>query len=226
MNDLPKSENTPVKVVLNDKTLIIHLSKTSSILSWAPLNGGLTKSNYIFNHECDNFQDNDLGTIFNSVINRNNLPHNSIGLVTGANVSRYEELFLSNGRLWVHTIATIGLNNARSVGDSADVDLDTQIVRPGTINLIISCNALPHVSGLVEAIHIATMAKTYAMVESEVKSKKSEQLATGTGTDCIVVAGGGEIQENYCGMHTVLGEMIGKAVKEIIQKGIQKWPDS
>jgi len=224
MSDLPKNENTPVKVVLKDKSLIINLPKTSSILSWAPLNGGLTQSNCIFNHECDDFNENDLGSIFNSVISRNNLPPDAIGLITGANVSRYEEAYLENDDLWVHAIATIGLNNARSPGDLADVSLGQRVNTTGTINIIVSCNALPYVSGLVEAIQLATMAKTFAMIEAGVKSKKSGQLATGTGTDCIVMAGNGEIQENYCGMHTVLGEMIGKAVKEITQKGIQKWP--
>ncbi len=222
MNDLPKKKTTPIKVVLNDKSLIINLPKISSILSWAPFNGGLTESNCIFNHECDHFEENDLETIFSSIISRNNLSSNTVGLITGANVSRYEEVYLENGGLWVHAIATIGLNNARSVGDSADVD--QTIHKPGTINLIVSCNALPFVSGLVEAIHVATMAKTSAMIEAGVKSKKSKQPATGTGTDCIVVTGSGEVQENNCGMHTVLGEMIGKAVKEIIKKGIQKWP--
>jgi adenosylcobinamide amidohydrolase len=225
MNDLSKIENTPVKIVLKDKSLIINLPKTSSILSWAPFNGGLTQSNCIFNHECDHFEENDLVAIFNSIISQNNLPSDVIGLITGANVSRYEEAFLENGRLWVHAIATVGLNNARSAGDSADIALGQQINKTGTINLIVSCNALPQVSGLVEALHLATMAKTSAMIEVGVRSKKSKQLATGTGTDCIVIAGSGEIQENYCGMHTVLGEMIGKAVKEIIKKGIQKWPE-
>jgi adenosylcobinamide amidohydrolase len=225
MNDLPKSKNMPVKVVLKNKSLIIDLPKTSSILSWAPFNGGITTSNCIFNHECDHFEENDLESIFNSVINQNNLPSDAIGLITGANVSRFEEAYLESDDLWVHAIATIGLNNTRSAGDLADVSLGQRVNKTGTINIIVSCNALPHVSGLVEAIQIATMAKTSAMIDAEVKSKKSKQLATGTGTDCIVVAGNGEIQENYCGMHTVLGEMIGKSVKEIIKKGIQKWPE-
>lgn len=225
MNNLPKKKTTPIKVVLKNKTLIINLSKTSSILSWAPFNGGLIKSKCIFNHECEHFEENDLSSIFDDIANRYSLASNTVGLITGADVSRYEETFIENGPLWVHALVTVGLNNARSAGDSADVDLGQSVNKPGTINLIVSCNALPHVSGLTEAIHIATMAKTSVMTESGVLSKKSNQLATGTGTDCIVIAGSGEVRENYCGMHTILGEMIGKAVKEIVRKGIQKWPN-
>lgn len=226
MNDLPKIKSTPIKIVLKNKSLIINLPKTHSILSWAPFNGGLTRSNCLFNQGCDHFEESDLESIFKSVIKQNNLPSDAVGLLTGANVSRYVEIFLVDGPLWVHAVATVGLNNARSVGDPADVILSQPVDRIGTINIIIICNALPYASGLVEAIHIATMGKTSAMIEAGIKSKKSEKLATGTGTDCIVIAGSGEVQENYCGMHTILGEMIGKAVKEIIKKGIQKWPDS
>ncbi len=225
MNDFFTSENAPVEVVLKDKTLIINLSESSPIISWAPFNGGLTEANCIFNHECEHFEENDLGEIFDDIINRYNLPYNAIGLITGANVSRYQEAFLQRGSLWVHAITTVGLNNVRTAGDSADVASDPLVIKPGTINLILSCNALPHVSGLIEAVHLATMAKTSAIIEAGVKSKKSNQPATGTGTDCVVVAGSGEVNENYCGMHTVLGEMIGKVVKEIISKGIQNWPE-
>ena len=65
------------------------------------------------------------------------------------------------------------------------------------------------------------MAKTATLINLGVKSLKSGLPATGTGTDCIVVAGTGEINENYCGMHTVLGEMIGKVVNEIISKAVE-----
>ncbi len=225
INNLPGKIITPVKVCLKNKTLIIDLPQASSILSWAPFNGGITESSCIFNHECSDFEEEDLNTIFEDTIQRYNLPSNATGLITGANVSRYKEVFLESGPLWVHAVATVGLNNARSVGDLADVGLNEVDNKPGTINLIISCNALPHVSGLIEAIHVATMAKTAAIMEAVVVSKKSNQIATGTGTDCIVVAGSGELQEIYCGMHTILGEMIGKAVKEIIQKGVQNWPN-
>lgn len=214
------------KIILKERLLIIKLPKVSSVLSWAPFNGGITESNCIFNHECGDFEENSLNKIFDNIVKQNDLPFNSVGLVTGAKVSRYEEVFLRNGALWVHAIGTVGLNNARTVGDSADVVLNEAVNKPGTINLIISCNALPQVSGLVEATHIAAMAKTAAVMEAEVMSKKSNQIATGTGTDCIVMAGNGEIQENYCGMHTILGEMIGNAVKEIVIKGIQNWPNS
>jgi len=53
-----------------------------------------------------------------------------------------------------------------------------------------------------------------------VKSRKSDRPADLTGTDCLVVRASGEIAEDQCGLHTVLGEMIGRAVYTSVAKGI------
>jgi adenosylcobinamide amidohydrolase len=98
----------------------------------------------------------------------------------------------------VYAIATIGFNNARSAGDSADVDLDQLVNKPGKINLIVSCNALSYVSVLIDSINIATMAKTFAIIEAGAKSKGSKQLAMSTETDCILIAESGKFQDIYC----------------------------
>ena len=58
----------------------------------------------------------------------------------------------------MHGIATVGLDNARAVGDTADVPLQTTPNQPGTINLVLACNALPDLSGKMEAVHMVTMA--------------------------------------------------------------------
>ena len=214
-----------IKITIKSKTIVIGLQRPFTVLSWAPFNGGLTETTCIFNHECEKFEENDIPQIFDNVIRKHELPDNSVGLLTGAKISRYQEAFLKSDRIWVHAIATVGLNNARTAGDKADVVQGETANQNGTINLILASNALPHVSGLMEAAHVATMAKTSTMIETGIKSKKSGEPATGTGTDCIVVASSGEVKENYCGMHTVLGEMIGNTVKQVIAKGIDKWPN-
>ena len=115
----------------------------------------------------------------------------------------------------------MGLTNARTAGDAADAPLGASGKKSETINIILACNALPKLTGRLEAVHTITMAKTATLINLGIKSLKSGLPATGTGTDCIVVAGTGEINEDYCGMHTVLGEMIGKVVNEIISKAVE-----
>jgi adenosylcobinamide amidohydrolase len=55
-------------------------------------------------------------------------------------------------------------------------------------------------------------------------SRKSDRPADLTGTDCVVVGASGEIEEDQCGLHTVLGEMIGRAVYLAVSRGILELP--
>lgn len=211
---------SPISTTLAKNTLVIKFPKPWPVLSWAPYHGGYTVSSCVFNHQLGKFNEKDLDSIFRNVRDSLDLPEDATGLITGCDIKNYRECVLNSGPLWVHGIATVGLGNARAVGDDADVPLQKTPNQPGTINLVLACNALPDIVGKIEAIHIATMAKAEALREAGVMSAKSGRPATGTGTDCIVVAGSGEINENYCGMHTVLGELIGKVVHQVISKAI------
>ena len=65
---------------------------------------------------------------------------------------------------------------------------------------------------MAEALAMAAEARVAAVQEAGILSRRTKRPATGTGTDCIVVASssrGGTQQ--YCGKHTLLGELIGKA---------------
>jgi len=211
---------SPVSTTLANNTLVIKFPRSWPVLSWAPHRGGSTISSCVFNHQLGKFNENDLDSIFKNVADSLRLPEDATGLVTGAEIKNYRECVLNHGSLWVHGIVTVGLANARTAGDTADMPLQTAPNPPGTINLILACNALPDISGKIEAVHVATMAKARALRDMGVTSEKSGRIATGTGTDCIVVAGSGEINENYCGMHTVLGELIGNVVYQVITEAI------
>ncbi|MDA0691019.1 MAG: adenosylcobinamide amidohydrolase [Nitrospinae bacterium] len=216
----PETACSKISTTLAKNTLIIKFPEPWPVLSWAPHNGGNITSSCVFNHQLGKFDEKDLDSIFNNVTNSLNLPKDAIGLITGAEIQNYRECVLTHNSLWVHGIVTVGLANARTAGDEADVPFQTPPNPVGTINLVLACNALPDISGKIEAVHVATMAKARALRDMDVMSEKSGLPATGTGTDCIVVAGTGEIQENYCGMHTVLGELIGKVVYRVITGAI------
>lgn len=216
-----KKPDSPIKITLKKNTLLIKFPKPWPVLSWAPYRGGNTVTSCVFNHQLGKFNEKDLGSIFQNVVDSLGLPEDATGLITGCDIQNYQECVLTSGPLWVHGIATVGLANARAAGDEADVPLQSRPNQPGTINMVLACNALPDLAGKTEAVHMATMAKSGALREAGIVSEKSGRPATGTGTDCIVVAGTGEIDENYCGMHTVLGELIGKVVNKIITQAIE-----
>jgi adenosylcobinamide amidohydrolase len=148
----------------------------------------------------------------------------TVGLMTAANVDAYHDCFLVSSGAWVHAVATIGLANARSVLDDADVELGDRCGSAGTVNLVVATNALPTIEGRIQAIHIASAAKAAAFRDTRSMSRKSDRPADLTGTDCIVVGASGEIKEDQCGLHTVLGEMIGRAVYRVVSRGIAELP--
>ena len=133
----------------------------------------------------------------------------SVAMMTGADVSAAAYELQTHQELQVAAWTTAGCSNALSVGDSATVERTS----PATINIIVAVNQPLSRNALVEAVQIATEARVLAVQKAGVKSVVSGNLATGTGTDCIVVAApSGDPIHQYCGKHTRLGELIGKAV--------------
>jgi len=96
--------------------------------------------------------------------------------------------------------------------------------QPGTINtlLFIGAQLLPGVLG--QAFMTAVEAKAAAMQLLAVPSKASRFLATGTGTDQLVVASLAQDQSVYtsAGKHVLLGQLTGQAVSESILEAL-KW---
>jgi adenosylcobinamide amidohydrolase len=119
-------------------------------------------------------------------------------------------------------MVTAGISNARCAGDSADIHTFQPDANPtGTINIIISTNATMSPAAMVESVMLATEAKTVAMRKLGVKSPVSGAIATGTGTDAIVVASGfGSETIHYCGKHVIFGEMLASAVIEAITESL------
>jgi len=81
--------------------------------------------------------------------------------------------------------------------------------------------------GLLEANAIATEAKTLALFDAGVKSRRSGKLATGTGTDCTVITcprpTWGKPSEPYAGKHTAIGAAVGDAVQRAVHAGVEDW---
>jgi len=204
--------------------LVVRFPKVFECLSWAPWNGGESSASVVVNRQIDahvSCSTNRIFEDFQRLFKELTLvPEDTIGLMTAANVNAYHDCFLTSSGAWVHVVATVGLSNARSVRDDADVELGCRCGSTGTVNLVVATNALPTISGRLEAIHIAAAAKTAAFRDARVISTKSGRQADVTGTDCLVVASSGEVEEDHCGLHTILGEMIGRAVYKTVFSGI------
>ncbi len=158
------------------------------------------------------------------------LPHEKcVTLGTAANMRNAVFREASFKDLSVLAVCTGGVEgNAGRVGDPATVFEengrfhqvgDIKPVLHGTINTMLFINRELTEGAMVRSIMTSTEAKSAVLQELAVGSKYSSGLATGTGTDQIGVAcvmnTGTPLAS--AGKHSMLGELIGKAVHAAIK---------
>jgi adenosylcobinamide amidohydrolase len=207
------NHSIPWRWEVRDRTLIVRFDAPFRTLGWAPLGGGFSRARVVANHQVP---EDERGATeapqqyLRRTIRRLALdPRGVVAMMTGAHVGRVAYAFAGRGSLVAGAWCTAGCTNALRVGDRATFGL----AAPGTINLIVALNEPFEDSALAEAVQIATEARVVAVQGAKVASKRSGKLATGTGTDCLVIAAPvGKTAHRYCGKHTVAGELIGRAV--------------
>lgn len=140
------------------------------------------------------------------------------GMMTAASMDSLRVTERSDGDGRLACLVTAGIQNARRAGDPAD----EQPVA-GTINITLVCNQRFTPAAAIEALLVATEAKTAACHDLAVVSPVSGKLATGTGTDsiCLLSALEGNSAVEYCGKHTRLGEWIGGATYDAVLDSVR-----
>ncbi len=149
----------------------------------------------------------------------------SIGFLTSASMDSYAASQLSFEKLKIETHLTSGLSNARSAGDKAEYrKVLSEVKSGGTINTIIICNTPLSLQAAVEALMVSAGAKARVLQEMGIKSRASDAIATGTGTDSSVIIypeSKNRAEEiKYTGMHTITGELIGQTVISALKKSL------
>lgn len=134
-------------------------------------------------------------------------------------VSVAEEVY---DEYWVMAVTTAGVKtNAMRVGvdKASGIERNGKFEKIGTINNIILTNAILEAPALASSFITITEAKNVALQEIDIRSAYAPALlATGTGTDQIIVVSGLDYKYTYVGGHTKLGEMMAQAVtKSTIQ---------
>ncbi len=89
---------------------------------------------------------------------------------------------------------TVGLSNARSVLDDADVELGYRCGSSGTVNLVVATNALPTIRGRVRGDPHRRLGESRRISGTGATSRKTDRPADLTGTDCLVVGASGEVE--------------------------------
>lgn len=215
----------PWRWQINGATLAVFLPAAYRVLSWAPLGGGLRPASVILNHQIEdgNRAATEAASAYLSRLVRaiGHDPRSAVAMMTGASVARAAYASARRNGCVAGAWCTAGTRNALRVGDPATVESATV----GTINLIVAVNRPLSAAAMVEAVQIAVEARVLAVQQAGLKSVRSGRPATGTGTDCVAIASpstasvarssateiGGVRVEPYCGKHTRLGELIGRA---------------
>lgn len=141
------------------------------------------------------------------------------GVMTAASMNSLRHAVMGDDITRLACFVTAGIRNARRAGDPADEKL-----QPGTINIALVCNQTFTPAAAIEALLIATEAKTAACYDLNIKSPVSNQTATGTGTDSICLLSapikGNATPVEYCGKHTRIGEWIGAAAYQAVHASL------
>lgn len=209
-------------LLVSDRWLELKLSETHSSLSWATVGGGWISTNKAYWLKVSN---TDLSPdIIPEEFYRNRLAEigereEVLGFLTSASLLDHSISIAEEEEFSVRCISTVGLGNAVRIGDKV-----SNPGKIGTINLILQFSHALTFSASLEALTLATEARTLAVLEAEIQSIYGSKSATGTGTDCIGILSplsGPAI--DYTGKHTIFGSLIGRATYDSIRNGIENW---
>ncbi len=220
-----------------EDTLLVKLPYPCRVLSTSCLNGGYQENlQAVFNHHIpptkhnpEDFEGGSVEAYLKMVVvaKLGFSTRNVAGLITAA---RMENAALKTAKfksLEVTAIATAGIDiNGGRAGDPAFYFENNYqwIFVGGTINILlfINGNLLPQT--LVQALITATEAKSAALQELMAPSRYSRGIATGSGTDGIVVVSNTNSPNIFtdAGQHSKLGELIGITVKDVVKEALEK----
>lgn len=213
---------------IREKTLVVSFSSPHRVLSWAPLHGGVCQAEHVMNCQIPLSADRQVireqlqeppAVYLQRRAHRLGLRGTTVGMMTGVKLERLTQRHTDSACFRVSCFATVGCTNVLTVGDQGNYLED---VPPGTINLIVICNQPLTLGAMVEAVEIVTEAKVRAFYGAGVRSVVSGLPATGTGTDCVAIACPLQGRRHrYCGKHTKLGELVGRAVLMCIAEGLR-----
>ncbi|MCO4784752.1 adenosylcobinamide amidohydrolase [Marinomonas atlantica] len=210
-----------VQLIKDVHYIALLLPFECKVLSSSVLNGGLSCTRSFLNLKVDQHAPAPWPMPEETLSNKTKalaLPQPTTAMMTAASMDSLGYCKESRAELVVECWVTAGLSNVRRVGDSSD-----EQPKAGTINISLYINHHLSDTALVEALMMVTESKVTAIRDAGIVSPISGSPASGTGTDshAVFCTKQGEVV-NYCGKHTLIGELIGKAVLSACSTSIEK----
>lgn len=222
------------------KNLALHFAGPRNILSTSAFHGGYHNNfTCIFNfdekaeedNQCDMKADTYEKHLEQIAIELGLNPDTCTGLSTAADMENLvikEQNFVltDSSTLTVTAIVTGGIDkNGARPGDPAcwqEIKGNYYPVTPGTINIFVHIDANLTPGAMARSIVTCTEAKTAATEELLCPSLYSSGIATGSGTDGVIIISNptSPIQLTAAGKDSKLGEMIGSTVKKATREAL------
>lgn len=214
-------DDSSLSVTCERPLLIVRFATEHAVASWAIIRGGLRRASAVVWYETNERElrpPAKATEILQARLDGAGL-HDAVGLMTSRRVDSYSETEVSHGEVSAQCIATVGLGNALRVGD-----LPGSSGRIGTINLLCRVSTSLTPEAQLEALSLAAEARTLAVMQGNVPSRRSGRTSTGTGTDCTVIASPlSPRMIGYAGKHTAVGYAVGAAVSAAVRDGVARW---
>ncbi len=194
--------------------LLLRSEAPLHTLSSAVVGGGFARVHYILNrHVHKHYTHPDPAADLRAFASEAGIGEPFVGMMTAAFLDQAHLVRLQHGDVTLVGIGTVGLSNPTAAGLTLPAPTG-----PGTINLILLVDAHLTPAAMVNAVITATEAKCAALVAGGVRSPAGHP-ASGTSTDAVVIActGRGPAMP-YAGPVTGVGWLIGRAVREIVQR--------
>lgn len=218
------------RLVCTEQAAVLTFSGPRAVLSTAANGGGLRRDlNAVFNYcdcgpagVCLPMEGETLQEHQRAVALRLGLdPEHTTGLDTAVNLDNMVLITRQWQELWVTAAVSAGADvNALCAGDSATLTEEAGKLCPvpaGTINIFLITGQALSPGAMVELVLTVTEAKTALLRDLMQGSSVSSRLATGTGTDGVVVICR-DSRSDPCllngGKHFKLGELAAQAVSE------------
>lgn len=200
--------------------LELDLGTPHRVLSWSITNPGFVTTSRIVWREVRNAdlpRDLDVSDWFRRELAAKGWS-NATAMLTSRDLDAYETADATVENVTARCVATTGLSNAERIGHR----VDRSGTNWGTINIAVQLSTPLSDAALVETISVAAQARTAAVMD--IGHTLPTGIATGTGTDCIAIATPpGDVP--YAGLHTAIGEAVGRAVYEAVHAGARIWMD-
>jgi len=225
-----EQKNTQDIIEHTSEYVHIEFPNSRRVLSSAPHNGGLVDADHLlilrvmenFNGTKGPFEP--LADTFRNYCRRKEWAGITVGMMTSARMTSFRSVRRSARGVEISVLVTAGISNARRAGDPAEYRVFDEVgIKPGTLNIIILTHAVLTQTAQVEAVMVATEAKTAVLQDIGATSPVTGKMATGTGTDAIAVVSGSAPPEiRYCGKHTLFGEMLASATMDALSSSLEK----